>query len=195
MFWKKKCKNCSEEIKDKWNFCSNCGINLKEDSFDDVFKEAGKEFQDANKELKMGFDFPKNWLKTPIKNGVSIRITSGTGMQPKVEVRRMGEHKHIENLPRGRPHIEQHTHEKPMVIPKVTEEPETKIQKVGNRQIININLPNVKEDDVIVKQLEQSIEVRAYAGDKGYFKLIPIPSNAGINKEFKNGVLKIEVIR
>lgn len=193
MFWKKKCKNCSEEKKDKWNFCSNCGINLKEDSFDDVFKEAGKEFQDANKELKMGFDFPKNWLKNPLKNGVSIRITSGTGMQPKVEVRRMGEHKHVETFSEHRG--ETHIHGKPRIIPEVTEEPETKVQKAGNRQIITINLPDVKEEDVVVKQLEQSIEVRAYSGDKGYFKLIPIPSNAGINKEFKNGILKIEVIR
>lgn len=190
MFWKKKCKNCGEEIKDKWDFCSHCGINLKGNAIGSIFKDVNKEFQNIEKEFRMSANFPKAWVKSPIKNGVSIRITSGTGMQPKVEVRGIDGFKNVETAPKDRI-----IDEKPVRIPKIVEEPETKVQKLNNRHIITINLPNVKEEDVIVKQLEQSIEVKAYSGDKGYFKLIPIPSNAGINKEFKNGILKIEVVR
>ena len=79
-------------------------------------------------------------------------------------------------------------------VPKVTEEPEAEIKSSGNKQIISIKLPDVKEEDIEIKKLEQSMEIKAFAGDKAYFKLIPLPSNATIvKKEFKNGVLKIEV--
>ena len=57
-----------------------------------------------------------------------------------------------------------------------------------------MDIPDVKSlDDIEVKQLQQSIEIKAYAGDKAYFKLIPIPSNATVNNEFKDGILKIEI--
>ncbi|MEM7824975.1 MAG: hypothetical protein QXO27_03305, partial [Candidatus Aenigmatarchaeota archaeon] len=81
-------------------------------------------------------------------------------------------------------------------VTKVAEEPETEIQTVGNKQIISIKLPDVKkEEDIEIKKLEQSLEVKAFAGDKTYFKLIPIPKEASINKKFKNGLLKIEIER
>lgn len=90
-----------------------------------------------------------------------------------------------------------HHHEhKNVRTPRITEEPETKIQKSQNRQTITLNLPDVKNlDDIEIKQLHQSIEIKAFAGDKAYFKLIPIPSDATVNNEFKDGVLKIEVVK
>lgn len=51
--------------------------------------------------------------------------------------------------------------------PKVTEEPETKVERRGNRVIYRIKVPGVKsEEDIDVQRLRESVEVRAYAQDK-----------------------------
>jgi HSP20 family molecular chaperone IbpA len=127
-------------------------------------------------------------------------------MEPKIEVKTSGEYKKLEPEIKRRlgvkPGVEEVSEEEEEVekkvrIPKVTEEPEAEIKNLGNKQIISIKLPDVKsKEDIEVKKLEQSMEIKAFAGDKAYFKLIPLPANASIvKKEFKNGVLKIEVER
>jgi len=201
MFWKKKCKNCSKETKSEWNFCAHCGDGLVEKPIDDIFGDVGKEFRRIDKEFKTDFRFPRFRVRSPLGGGgVSITITSGTGMQPKVEMKTSGEYKRLEPEIKAKLGVKEYKRDvgepnKEVKIPKVTEEPETKIQRTGNKQTIKINLPDVKEEDVQIKQLEQSIEIRAFAGDKVYFKLIPIPTNAYVDKEFKDGILKIEVVR
>ncbi len=191
MFWKKKCKNCNVETKDKWNFCPNCGVDLLGKSFGD-YKNIGREMEMINKTLEGNLGFPRFRLKSPAR-GVSITITSGTGIQPRVEVKTSAGHRHHEHrFPVKEPVFEG---KREIRIPEFTEEPETKIQHVGKKQIITINLPDVKEEDVQIKQLEQSIEIRAAAGNKGYFKLLPVPANAYVDRQFKNGILKLEIVK
>ncbi len=172
LFSKKKCENCGEKVDVKWDYCPHCGEELvkkREKIFDDI----DKEFESVDK--MMGFK--------PIK-GISIMISGGTGMGPKIAV----------SPDYRKPEMAiQKAKEKPVRIPKITEEPETKIEKIGNKQVIKIKLPGVKMEDIEIKRLEQSIEVKAFAGDKAYFKLIPIPSNASINRSFEENMLKIEV--
>ena len=131
--------------------------------------------------------FRQSKVKPPLKaKGVSIIITADNVSPPKINVQTYGNQKHVHH----------HHHEKPVRIPKTTEEPEMKIHRSQNKQIITLNLPDVKNlEDIEIKQLHQSIEIKAFAGDKAYFKLIPIPSNASVNNEFKDGVLKIEVVK
>lgn len=194
MFWKKKCKNCKEEIKDKWNFCANCGASLIE-TFGDNFE---KQIEDIHKELRT-VGFPQFKFKPHVKTGgVRITITSGSGMQPKVEVKTSdGYKKHIHEIkPKfGDNRLLEVKPATEIKVPKIMEEPETKTQRLGNKQIFTVTLPEVKEEDVQIKQLEQSIEIRAIAGDKGYFKLIPVPANAYVDKEFKDGILKIQIVK
>ena len=196
MFWKKKCKHCDAEIKDRWNFCPNCGVDLTGKSLDNSLAGFEKEI---DRVFSMDPGFPKFRLKPHARSGgVSITITSGTGMQPKVEVKKSGGYKNLGQEVKSVGHHHHHSHaesHKEFKVPKITEEPETKIQRVGKKQIITVNLPDVKEEDVRIRQLEQSIEIRALAGDKGYFKLIPVPANAYVGKEFKDGILKIEVVK
>ena len=190
MFWEKRCKNCDSKVKGEWIFCPNCAAPLKEVKGKDIFQEVDKEFNQIDKMLDM--KVPKFMLKPPLKaKGVSITITSDNVSPPKINVQTYGDQRHMHH------HHEHRSHEeKPVRIPKTTEEPETKIQKAQNKQIITLNLPDVKSlDDIEIRQLQQSIEIRAFAGDKAYFKLIPIPSNASVNNEFKDGILKIEVVK
>ena len=183
MFWDKKCKSCSIKVESEWGFCPNCGNVLKDVRGRDISQEVDRDFKQIDKMFEM--KVPKFMLRPPLKaKGVSITITSDSVSPPKINVQAFGEHKH-----------DHHHHEqKPARVAKSTEEPETKIQRHRDKQTITLNMPDVKSlEDIEIKQLSQSIEIKAFAGDKAYFKLIPIPSNAMVNNEFKDGVLKIEV--
>ncbi|MBI2542575.1 MAG: zinc ribbon domain-containing protein [Candidatus Aenigmarchaeota archaeon] len=184
MFWsKKKCRNCDNEVKSDWMYCSNCGIDLTEKKH--IHSEIDKDFRRIDK-LFDGRE-PKFILKPSLKSkGISITITSDNMTPPKIEVMSSGEFKRKSQIEEP----------KPVRIPKVTEEPHTKIERKHDKQIITVDMPDVKSlDDIELKQLHQSIEIKAFAGDKAYFKLIPIPMNATVNNEFKDGVLKIEVVK
>ncbi|MBU5689649.1 MAG: zinc ribbon domain-containing protein [Candidatus Aenigmatarchaeota archaeon] len=188
MIWKRKqCNFCGYNLKNDWSFCPNCGRPVREFGiFERMFNEIETEFQRIDKEFK------KPRIKT---SGGEIHITvqSGTGMEPRIEVRTSGDYKNLEpEIKRklGLSESIKNTFRKP----KKTEEPETKMSKNKDKTIITINLPDIKsEDQIEIKQFEQSIEVKAFAKDKTYFKLIPIPANSVVNKTFRNGVLEIEI--
>ena len=63
--------------------------------------------------------------------------------------------------------VEEVEETKEIKVPKVTEEPKTEIQNVGNKRIITIHLPGVKsEDDIDVKLINlngKETEVTLYA--------------------------------
>lgn len=200
MFENKKCKNCGEKMKDEWGFCPFCGEEKTTSGitpFESVFDDVEDEFKRIDKMFGSDiFKIPSLDMKIPRgSNGVSIIITSGTG-KPKIQVRTSGGLKNLE------PEIKRNLGVKPIEekparrISKITE-PETDIKASGNKQTVQIKLPEVKSfNDIEVKKLEQSLEIKAFAKDKTYFKLIPIPSNSEIiNKEFKSNVLKIDIER
>jgi HSP20 family molecular chaperone IbpA len=209
MFEKKRCPNCGEKVKEDWNFCPYCGeeLEVREKAltpFGDIFEDIEKEFERMDK--MFGSPFKLSGFKSkPLRGGgISITIRSGTGMEPKVEIKTSGDYKKIEPELKRRfgvkpaiEEVEEEKEEKPRVErkAKVTEEAETEVKTLGNKQIISVKLPDVEsEDDIEIKRLEQSIEIKAFAGDKAYFTLVPLPASAAIvKKEFKNGVLRIEV--
>jgi len=203
MFEKKKCPACGKKVEKEFSYCPYCGASLEESEEEFEFRPF-RIFEDIDKEFeRIDKMFGKDFFKFPKferGGGISITIQSGTGMEPKIEVKTSGEYKKLEPEIKRRlgikpaiEEVEEEVEKKPRRIPKVTEEPETKIEKIGNKQRIEIKLPDVKsEKDIEVRDLEQSIEVKAFAGDKAYFKLLPIVGNV-TKKEFKNGILRIEV--
>jgi len=218
MFENKVCPNCGERIKKGWVFCPHCGgeIEIKKSkrkemttTFGSIFDDIDKEFERMDKMFRFdSLKFPCFKMKPGMKGGgISITVQSGTGIEPKVEVKTSGEYKKLEpeikrklGVKPAIEEVEEENIEKKKVmkkIPKVTEEPETEIQTVGNKQIISIKLPGVKsEDDIEIKKLGQSMEVKAFAGDKAYFRLIPMSRDATPrSKKFENGVLKLEIER
>jgi len=214
MFEKKKCPNCGEKIKDEWNFCPYCGeeflkkAKVKESPLmpfgEDIFEEIEKEFERMDKMFGLPSFKLSSFKSKPFVRGggISITIRSGTGMEPKIEIKTSGEFKKIEPELKKKlgikPPVEEVEEEvKPRKMPKVTEEPETEVKNLGEKQVILIKLPGVKsESDIEIKKLEQSLEVKAFAGEKAYFTLLPIPKGSSIvDKKFKDGVLNIEIKR
>jgi hypothetical protein len=169
------------------------------EDFDRIVEKMEREFEEMFK--IPAFKMPRIKISSPGFSGISITVHSGTGMKPKVEVRTYGEYKKLEpeikrrlgvKVPIEEVEEEKEVEYKP---PKTTEEPEAKVSREGSRTIIEIKLPDVeREEDINVKKLEQSIEIRARAKDKLYFKLLPITGEI-VGKSFKDGVLKIEIER
>ena len=204
MFELKRCKRCGKGLKKEWKFCPSCGESIEyRRPYRDISEDIEQEFEKIDKMFGPIFvRFPKLDMESPFKRGgISITIRSGTGKRPKVHVKTSGQYKKLEPRIRRRlgvGGVEEVKEEKRKIrIPKITEEPETKIEKRGNEEMITIKLPDVKNlDNIEIRKLGQSIEIKAFAGDKAYFKLIPIRPNAQISdRSFKNGVLKIQVVR
>ena len=74
-------------------------------------------------------------------------------------------------------------------------EPRCVTKWLGDHLLVDLDLSGVKSSsDIDVRKIGESIEVRAYAGDKGYFKILGVPEDSKVlNKEFKDGKLRLEI--
>ena len=83
---------------------------------------------------------------------------------------------------------------KKKTLPKSTEEPKADIRRLGNGVSVDISVPGVKsQEDIDIKELESSVEVKAIAGDKAYFKILTKPPQFRLTgKSFKDGQLHLE---
>ncbi len=214
MFKKKKCKNCREKINNSYNFCPYCKAPIK-DIFEDD-KEWGilgrndfSPYEDVK--LPMGFNTLFNTILKNLnkqfnnvenmenkskksrvkKGGVSISIHTTGNKPPEIKIKSFG------NLPEFKEkekHIKKNvrTLKLPMSDPKKftglpKEEPKTNIRRFSNKIVYEINMPGVKSvKDVSITQLENSIEIKALAKNKVYYKIIPINlpvKNYNLSKE------------
>ena len=136
--------------------------------------------------------------------GISISIIQAGGRPPQVNVKTSGEFRQMEpEIKRGLGAVEAPASARarqPALafenkLSKINEtaEPETEIKKIDGKVSYTMRLPDVKKvDDIQIKRLPNSIEIRAVSGNKMYFKLFEAPQNLGIvEKSFKSGVLNI----
>ncbi len=176
-----RCFSCGEPVRRSWNYCPNCGANLRKErayerhpallGFRSIFDEIDREFREIERMLR------RLAMRREKRGGVSIKISSEPGKEPRVEVRTFGNLKNREDIlqrfKRARARQRQ--------PPKVTEEPETRVERRGNRVIYRIRMPGVEsEEDIDVQKLRESVEVRCYARDKAYFTLFSLPRHARI---------------
>ncbi|MEM5811138.1 MAG: zinc ribbon domain-containing protein [Candidatus Aenigmatarchaeota archaeon] len=193
----KRCKNCGEKVDKNWSYCPFCGYNL---SFESRFDYFGKSLREIEEEFEKLFEFelPRFEIKPlgPGFHGIRITFSSRSGEEPKIEVKTYGKYKEYEPEIKKRlgikVPIEEVEEEKEREV-KVTEEAPFRVITEGKKKIIEMDLPGVKSiNDIKIKKLSQSIEVRAYTKDKAYFSLIPIEGGEHIvDKELKNEKLKI----
>jgi len=217
-----KCRFCNAEIEKGWKFCPKCG-SIQKNLFSDMDKIVNRMFKEMrsmdssfDKQAEV-FDmspmFRKiNRHKIHIKpgqkrSGFTLRISRSGGKPPAVSVKTFGDvdkNKVVTQI-RDRfgikskinsatPKKVEKNEERELKIPNKTEEPRSTIKKTIHKVLIDVELPKVKSlKDVSVKELENSIEIKAVAGDKGYFKILTKPATFNlIRKELKNGVLHLE---
>lgn len=215
MFKKKKCKNCREKIDDNYNFCPYCRVPIRDFFKDDKewgilgrndfspYEETklpigfntlfNTILKNLNKQFNKEVENMENKSKKPKmkKGGVSISIHTSGDKPPEIKVTSFG------NLPEFKEKEKQvkkkvKSLKLPMSDPKKftglpKEEPKTNIRRFSNKIVYEINMPGVKSiKDISLIQLENSIEIKALAKNKVYYKIIPINlpvKNYNLSKE------------
>lgn len=210
------CPNCGSFMDDDWSFCPACGkktvrkkneITGFSNVFNDIEKEMRRTMDDIFEKNFEAFDARPFFVQKPISGkGFSIKITTKNGEKPEVSVRTFGDvdpekvkrnvSKCIGCAPekkeeKGESITKDNLHKDP---PKVTEEPATNVRRMGESVVIEVKVPGVKDiGDATVQDLENSVEVRARAGDKAYFKIITKPDNFKLaDTKFSNETLFLE---
>ncbi|MBI4015387.1 MAG: zinc ribbon domain-containing protein [Candidatus Aenigmarchaeota archaeon] len=148
MFWKKeKCKACSSDVKENWNYCPTCGQATKE--------------------------------RNVVGNGNSVSLSGPFGV--KISFRSVGEDNTsgvgLAELKVREQLVEQAKLHGLVESPKVTEEPSAEIKKDSLGIVFKISLPGVQENSIELRRLPNSLELKAIAGNKLYFKVFEVPQN------------------
>lgn len=174
--------------------------------FKKLIKEMDKQFKELDKELGKE-KIRKTNIERPFirKGGISINISSGEG-RPVIKVRSFGNlpefremesqikqpiEKTIKTKSKIKPTISEEKAKKLAKLPR--EEAESKVRRLSGKVIYEIELPEVKSiKDIIVNQLENSIEIKAFSKDKAYFKFLPV-SLPLLSYKFSKGKLILEL--
>ncbi len=191
MLWKKKgCPSCGTKLEKDWDFCPRCGsmagapaFGMGEfDSFDRFFSQIQKNMENMFREAP-------TIRVDPNATGISVTITGRPGGAPRVSVKKSGGQKQVQNQVEQKGLVgeqEKFTN---------TVEPEMKIERErgGGWITYTILLPGVKGiNDIKITRLQNSVEVRARAGDTLYFKIFEAPRRLEIiEKKFENSRLSL----
>lgn len=204
------CYNCGNDVEKRWKFCPGCGAPVEQDEQflreGDMFGSFEKEFEKAEQMMKSAFKnfeiFDLKPLLRPQKaSGFSIVISEATEKEPQISVKTFGDVKKEDIEKRMKMELgvpakpaREFPAKKPLRL-KAMEEPETAVKKTDGSVVVTMKLPGVKsESDVEINQLEESIEVRAFGKERGYFKILSIPHGfAVVSNEFSNGTLRLEI--
>jgi HSP20 family molecular chaperone IbpA len=205
MFKKRQCQKCGRKIDEKYSFCPHCGSEMRSENeerndwgmlgkndsifpsneiklpvglnaiFNSLMKNMSKEL---NEQLsKNSFQEEEKQPKKVKKDGISISISTFGNGPPKIKVTQLGEKPKIE-IQEQKEKLKPNTFTKEKIKKLSTlerEEPQTKIRRLSNRVVYEIEIPGVKSlDDISIIKLENSIEIKAISKNKAYVKIIPI---------------------
>ncbi len=201
---RKKCPKCGKKVNSKNRFCPNCGFSFRKSNSENWGMLGKNDFEeDAFLEGFTGNLFNKmlgsamKMLEKEMKREISRENS-----QPKTNVRLMINGKEIdlknmnkpEQIQRKKRILDDFSKEglkKFSELPK--KEPKTNVKRLSNIIIYEINMPGVKSiKDISVVKLENSIEIKAVAKDKAYFKLIPVNLSI-VDYELDKGKLILEL--
>ncbi len=127
--------------------------------FNSLVKEIDKQFQKLDQE---GAEEKK---QMPVREGINIHITS-MGNRPFIEVQHPV--KEIKKIK-----VTDDMVKKLSTLPK--KEAQASVRRFSNKIVYELELPGVRSlQDIIVSKLESSVEIKAIAQDKVFFKLIPV---------------------
>ena len=179
-----KCNHCKRNMKDSWNYCPNCGAYVdKPLTMGNILRKQ----MDILRVLMSGVDSGEEMAPPRPMGGITIRIDSRGMNQPNIQV-------FPKPVAAGHPNDYQMKKPPERKLPDNIIEPEVKVKRLAKEMTFTIPLPDVKSpNDVELSRFSDSMEVRAFANDMGYFKILNIPSNHRlIEKTFSDGNLNLK---
>jgi hypothetical protein len=145
--------------------------------FNSAFKMLEKQMRELNNELSTG-DIRENRTQGAFPGNLDIQFyVNGKKVSPEeFSNRRVGKIERTENkqqkINKNR-EISSEKIEKFKSLPK--KEAKSKVMRLGGKIVYEIAMPGVENlDDVLINQLENSIEIRALSKDRVYSKIINI---------------------
>ncbi|PIV68360.1 MAG: hypothetical protein COW21_04320 [Candidatus Aenigmarchaeota archaeon CG15_BIG_FIL_POST_REV_8_21_14_020_37_27] len=177
-----RCNYCRLKVDRKWNFCPKCGV--KTDRRVTMFDILKNQMNVLRNLMANDNEYESRTYRS---NGVTIRINSSSFGEPNV---------HVLQRPvpvnQGQPYKEKRQEERKLTGRII--EPKVNVRRLDKEIVITVPLPDVKsEGDIEVNRFTDSIEIRAFAGDKGYFKILNIPQNQKlVGKSLDNGMLNLK---
>lgn len=168
-----KCRACNRELADEWSFCPYCGasksLQFRPHGVEDIFRALEKGFTNF-------FD-ADTMMDLPFGKGFMVEL-SQEGGEPRVSIKELGERQPEAKAERQ--------------IPKGAEVVEPKISVKDGGRLVEVLLPGVNsEENISVRQLENSVEVRAFTDRKIYFTIIPLRFRHLEEQSFENGLLTL----
>jgi HSP20 family molecular chaperone IbpA/ribosomal protein L37E len=171
------------------------GFNL---IFNSLIKNLDRQFKNLDREInKEGQERKAN--KKVRKEGISISISSFGNRPPEIRMQSFGNSSRFKQKEQDAKNQVKEIHlvnfsndnlKKFSKLPR--EEPSTNIRRFSDRVVYELKMPGVKSTkDVSITSLENSLEIKAVAKNKSYFKLIPIGLPV-INYNLSKGKLILE---
>ena len=216
------CPVCATRIEKDWGFCPRCGARISGDFFDEIFSRMRKELAEMNRLLEKdieAFDLSP-WFRDMDKRkpgqlkgtGFTIKIVQSGDKSPEVSVKTFGDldkgklRREMDqlgvwqngmNMPAPPVKVGAPAGKQEKVVIKEsmkTEEPKTSVARSASKVVVSIHLPGVKSDGSIeISELESSVEVKALAHDKAYFKILTKPPQFRLSRRsFDKEVLQLE---
>jgi hypothetical protein len=199
--FKKKCPHCHEKIQKNYGFCPSCGENLtkKEDygilgkndaeefipdtfgspMIDKLFKTAEKMVSNMMEKQMKGISNQRKQnpnnpnQQNPFGNMRVQFYVNGKKVNVDPQQKQNNQNQKQNNQPRP---VQQLSPEKAELFAKLPrKEPKTIMKRLSGKLIYELEVPGVKDiSDVLINQLENSIEVKALAKTKVYSKTLNV---------------------
>lgn len=192
--FKRKCPKCKQEIKDNYEYCPYCGNNLRSEFDQEDYGLLGKnDFINApvenssmmDKILENAFKMAERMLEKHMKNlseemidqakspqkspdtGLNVQFfVNGKRVMP-TKPNAKAQNIKIEN------DISEDKIKKFSKLPK--KEPDSKVRRLSGKVIYEFSVPGVDNiKDIMVNQLENSIEIKALGKDRVYQKTLNV---------------------
>lgn len=176
----RKCKSCAEKIERKFNYCPWCGAGVRGSDGRDFGMLGSGDSGRVTEEIKLPFGVEKimgGLIKQLEKQMGDMEVDEKTGMPKGIKIK-------IGRMPMGQ------AVQKPMVKREIVRvsnaeaerrselkkvDAKSRVKRLGDVVIYEIETPGLKrKEDVVLVELESGIEIRAYARDKCYVKVIPL---------------------
>lgn len=213
LMFKKKCPKCEEKVGKGSNFCFSCGQNLRDpsaDSEDYGFlgrDDSGNDFENMFNDIPISriirgaMKMTEKMMKNLSENQNNMNQNHNHNQhEPNMDIsffvngKRVNlQNKHVE---KGKSVstdnvISERNVERLAKLPR--KEPKTKMKRLSGKLVYELYIPGVEDiEDVLINQLENSIEIKAISNDKIYSKTLMVNLPI-LNCELEGGSLILEL--
>ena len=159
--------------------------------FNKLMKEMEKNFRELDKNMSHEI---KEKTPAKAKSGISISITTGQDGEPRVKIKKYGDEakKEVREMEIEEAELSPERAKELSKLPRA--EAKTNVRRLSEKIVYEIEIPGVKRmEDIIIRRLENGIEIKAYSEKKAYYKTIPADYLI-TNYSLKKGMLTLELL-